>query len=196
MPNPLPPSSLFITEPWVEGEGQPSVSLNPNSQRGGFERGLPIFSTVVKNASGLFETNPEFLKTVHSGGVGREKEEEAVRRAEKEEWEKRVVVEDKVLRVTLPRGPDRPAQVDKFKSILHGQPKKKSIKDTHVPPPPFSIFKASEQHNKQRTVEAAKDRSKFDPTLSVGESDFDRYKVVLPPKSFVARQAKPNSDDL
>jgi hypothetical protein len=193
--DPLPPSSLFIAEPWVEGEGQPSVTLNPNKQRGGFEPGLPYFTTGVKNSTGLFEKSPDFFKTVHAGGAGREKEEEEVRRAEREEWEKRVVVEDKVMRVTLPRGPDKPNQVDKFSNMLIGEPKKKSFKDTNFPPPPFSIFKASEQHNKQRAVQVSADRSKFDSTKSVGETDFDRYKVLS--KSLVASPAsKPLNDDI
>ena len=189
--DPVPPPGLFISLPWVEGEGAPSATLNPNQQRGGYEPGLPYFNSTVNNATGIFEKNPEYFKTVHIGGAGREKEEEATKRAEREAWENKVVVEDKVMRLTLPRT-DRVCQVDRLNIMLQGQPKKKSFKDTHVPPPPLSIFKASEQHNKQRTVEAGKDRGKFDPTKSTGEDDFDRFRP--PVKSLVASPRRDMAD--
>ena len=52
---------------------------------------LAPFTTVVKTTSGgTFERNADFFKTVHSGGVGRAKEEAEDKARVKQEWKSKV----------------------------------------------------------------------------------------------------------
>lgn len=186
------PTSLFIAEPWIEGEAQGGGGGGggPNDVRGGYEPGLPLFNTNVKNPAGIFEPHPEvYFKTVHSGGEGRAKEEAETRLKEKEEWQKKVVVSDVHFKATIPRGPDKVAQVDKFKGILRDATTqvKSPSKIPLDPPPPLSIFTPSD--TRQATQALSGDTRKFDPSLSMAPVDFERYKVVLP--SMMSQVAKP-----
>ncbi|EFJ51584.1 hypothetical protein VOLCADRAFT_87751 [Volvox carteri f. nagariensis] len=59
-------------------------------------------------------------------------------RADAEEWRRRLVVADPVMRTTLPQKPAKPAQTDRLAPLLHGDPIKKGFKISHAPPAPIN----------------------------------------------------------
>ncbi len=66
-----------LAEPWEESTAANAFLQTPTAGAG------PNFITTVKNSQGLFGQDPEFWKTVHLGGSGRAREEEARKAAEK-----------------------------------------------------------------------------------------------------------------
>ena len=57
----------------------------------GNDPSLATFTTIVKtNTGGTFERDADFFKTVHSGGVGRAREEAEDKAREKQEWKDKV----------------------------------------------------------------------------------------------------------
>ncbi len=101
-----------LGDAWTEGERFTPLQLRGN------DPSLAPFATTVKNATGTFERKPEFFHTVFLGGEGKLKEEAEVVRREQEDWARRVVVADPVIRTTLPQRRSKPAQTDRVSHIL------------------------------------------------------------------------------
>jgi hypothetical protein len=77
--------SFQLAESWTEGEMFRPLELRGN------DPSLAPFTTIVKtNAGGTFERDADFFKTVHSGGVGRAREEAEDKAREKQEWRDKV----------------------------------------------------------------------------------------------------------
>jgi len=131
-----------LAEPWAENELSAPLPLRP---AGGPEGSVPLVTT-VKNPGGLFGQDPAYWKTVHLGGEGRAKEEADRKAGEKAEWTRKLVVEDPVMRVTLPLRP-RPTQTDRVAHILADlPPKKKGFAVSHVDPAPYSMHLSEPWH--------------------------------------------------
>eukprot|EP00798_Chlamydomonas_sp_ICE-L_P018236 gene18236-24687_t len=115
-----------LADQWVEGEMFEGLQARPA------EPGLLPMITTVKNPTGQFNLDPEFVKTIHSGGKGREKELAEDKQKEKLEWHSKLVVDTPIMKVTLPLRP-KPSQTDRMNHILQDDPKKKGFKISHVP---------------------------------------------------------------
>ncbi|GFR51407.1 hypothetical protein Agub_g13845, partial [Astrephomene gubernaculifera] len=137
-----------LSEPWED----PSSAFKPTASAagaygggGGGElsdpaweegRGRGEFRTVVRGEeNGLFGADRSYWLTIHGE---REAELRAAQVAAAEEWRRRLVVADPVMRTTLPQRPPRPAQADRFTPLLHDDPTKRGLKVSHAPAPPLN----------------------------------------------------------
>ena len=81
------------------------------------DAGLPLPTDVCCWCRHIYPQTADYFKTVHAGGVGRAAEEAEDREREKSEWKSKLVVDDPVLRATLPIKP-KPSQTDRMTHLL------------------------------------------------------------------------------
>ncbi|KAG2498371.1 hypothetical protein HYH03_003630 [Edaphochlamys debaryana] len=173
-----------LAEPWEEGTLHRGIEFR-GGPLPGFGGGAPDFLTAIRgDQTGLFGTDAEYWKTVHLGGVGREAELQATRRAEAEDWRRRLVVADPVMRTVLPQLPLTVAQADKLAPLLKDEPSKKGFKIAHVPPAPINAQLAVPWTDPVSGGTATLSRGKDDKTLFT-EPGKDFKHVVAKPKTAV-----------
>lgn len=78
----------------------------------------------------------------NENAVDKLEREEAERRAAKEAWAQKVVVDDVKFKVACKQPGEKPHVIDKHKSLLEGEPKKASLRRVKLEPPPVSIRQA------------------------------------------------------
>lgn len=134
-----------LKQPWDAPKGYRGTKVGPNPFR-------------FSGARSVLD-DPERVKSLLSGMTA-----EAKREQEREEtevaldhWQSRVVVDDTSFHVRSRMPTDVPvSQLDKLRSMLDGEPTKTSLRKTHVPAAPPSIF----------AFEKAPPTSKVDPRVS------------------------------
>ena len=111
--HPLKPSGYRIEElcyPWLEGELSKPLSL-----RKAIGYGAP-FDIYFRDA-GLFGKDRNFWKSVHSSGEALQKEIEDAMMREKQEWQRKVVVDD-VRFQSVSKFRKKIGQLDKMEGLL------------------------------------------------------------------------------
>eukprot|EP00898_Chlorokybus_atmophyticus_P001128 jgi/Chlat1/2015/Chrsp158S02306 len=126
-----------LAEPWEENAFANAVGLQRDSDS---QLQVP-FKTIVTAVHGnLFGKDPEYFKTVHSFGDGLQKEMEAAKQREVEEWKSKVVVADTNFHAVLPMRRISGA-LDKCRTLLADKPKKKGLRGkVALQPPPSSMY--------------------------------------------------------
>jgi len=134
-----------LKEPWVPPEGSLFVN-KPGEAR----------SQRLRFAGGHNATATRFESVFAENAKDKAAREAEEKRLAREQWEKKVVVEDTQFRVACknPRGP--PHIIDKHRTMLDGEPKKASLKKVRMVPAPVSI----------REVEKIAPNEKVDPKVS------------------------------
>lgn len=141
----------------------------------------------------LLENNGYFsvykpLKEEQISAVEMEKRRNDAKKKEKDEWAKKLVVDDPTLRVSLK--PVGLQMLDKFKGLLTDEPKKASLKlpdkyikgkivqrDTSLKPLPISYNLAEAKMTKHEAEQLIRLNRKFDPKHAVSQFDFDTVKA-------------------
>jgi len=169
--HPKKPSEARVEElgyAWVEGEMFQPVGLRPVNAGG------RVFQTIFGGADKeLFGKDPEYWKTVFISGDGLAAEMEADKQREKDEWEKKVVVDDVMFRAVLHAR--AAAQIDRSESMLKGPPVKKSLRQTHVPQMPISMFAEDEPYDEAAAASKPSVHTTERDKWTDRERDFQTY---------------------
>ncbi len=141
------------------------------------------------------DKNPHYFRSVHLGGENQRKIVEEALLKEKEEWEKKVIVDSHDFKVGGFKVRDKAIPVDRYNDILKGEPKRPDLQtlrdrqshrgaDWSYTTAPLTIMNKEEYvpaRDREKSLTRAHDHTKF-ITATVGElhvsgrpKDFTRY---------------------
>jgi hypothetical protein len=207
-PHPKRPTDFRVQElhePWVEHGVHGNALDNRRVTRAEVEEfrrlGKPLFTPLPAPPGIEFgmPDNPHWGQSVHIGGDGVEAEAIERARQAKEEWRRKVVVDDPVFHTFMATAqrPDKTIPVDRQQTLLHDPPKKKSLiyeEKLAVRPPPVSIMASDGSWangdggmtNMMKTLTRKANPSKF-----IAEKNFFTPMFPESSKSEVAKRAAP-----